>query len=299
MHFIGMLALHLPVDIAYDLAITLLSLLIAIVVSTFALHIASREHVGTAPLAGAGVAMGIGICAMHYVGMAAIRIAPAIRYDGWWVTVSVIIAIAASFAALGIAFTPHEGRGWRRHRTAIGAAGMGVAITGMHYAGMFAAQFPANARSASAVVDTGWLAGSVTMITLFVLATALVLSFLESRTAQIRASLAEAKESSRAKDEFLAMLGHELRNPLASIGNAAHLIGRAPPYGSEWHFAHEVIVRQSTHLSRIVDDLLDVGRAIAGKISLARQPLDLHAAVEEAVHALRALAGNCAANMPA
>ena len=288
MHFVGMLALHLPVDIGYDLAITLLSLLIAIVVSTFALHIASREHVGTMPQATAGVAMGIGICAMHYVGMAAIRITPSITYDKWWVAVSVIIAVAASFAALGVAFTPHAGRGWRRHRTALGALGMGVAITGMHYAGMFAARFPANAQSTETVVNKAWLAGSVTMITLFVLLAALLLSFLESRTARIRASLAEAKESSRAKDEFLAMLGHELRNPLASIGNAAHLIGRAPPYGNEWHFAHEVIVRQSTHLSRIVDDLLEVGRAIAGKIPLAPQRIDLQMVVEDAVQALRA-----------
>jgi diguanylate cyclase len=288
MHFVGMLALHLPVEIAYDLAVTLLSLLIAIVVSTFALHIASREHVGIMPQATAGVAMGIGIVAMHYVGMAAIRITPSITYDKWWVAVSVIIAVAASFAALGVAFTPHAGRGWRRHRTALGALGMGVAITGMHYAGMFAARFPANAESAEAVVNKAWLAGSVTTITLFVLLAALLLSFLESRTARIRASLAEAKESSRAKDEFLAMLGHELRNPLASIGNAAHLIGRAPPYGNEWHFAHEVIVRQSTHLSRIVDDLLEVGRAIAGKISLAPQRIDLQMVVEDAVQALRA-----------
>ena len=288
MHFVGMLALHLPVEIAYDLAVTLLSFLIAIVVSTFALHIASRERVGLAQQATAGVAMGVGICAMHYVGMAAIRITPAIKYDPWWVAVSVIIAMAASFAALGIAFTPHAGRGWRRHRTALGALGMGVAITGMHYAGMFAARFPPNAQSVEAVVNKAWLAGSVTMITLFVLLAALLLSFLESRTARIRASLAEAKELGRAKDEFLAMLGHELRNPLASIGNAAHLIGRAPPYGNEWHFAHEVIVRQSTHLSRIVDDLLEVGRAIAGKISLSPQRLDLQTMVEDAVQALRA-----------
>ncbi len=292
MHFVGMLALHLPVDIAYDLAITLLSLLIAIVVSTFALHIASRERVGTTSLVSAGIAMGMGICAMHYVGMAAIEITPSIRYDPWWVTVSVIVAIAASFAALGIAFTPHEGAAWHRHRTVLGAVGMGVAITGMHYAGMFAAKFPADAHSVATVVNKAWLAGSVTMMTLFVLLATLLLSLLEARatarTARIQASLTEATATSRAKDEFLAMLGHELRNPLASIGNAAHLIGRATPNSREWQFAHEVIVRQSTHLAHIVDDLFDVGRAIAGKISLARQPLDLHLAVEEALHAVRA-----------
>src|SRR2546423_591657 len=78
MHFVGMLALTLPIEIAYDVSITVLSLVIAIAVSTFALHIASREQVGTAALVAAGIAMGIGICSMHYVGMAAIEITPAI-----------------------------------------------------------------------------------------------------------------------------------------------------------------------------------------------------------------------------
>src|SRR5262245_46788285 len=81
MHFVGMLALMLPIEIAYDVACTLLSMVIAIVVSTFALHIATRREVGRAALVSAGFAMGIGICAMHYVGMAAIEITPPIRYD--------------------------------------------------------------------------------------------------------------------------------------------------------------------------------------------------------------------------
>jgi len=291
MHFIGMLALSLPIEIGYDLGITLLSLLIAIVVSTFALHIASRESVGTAALVTAGFAMGIGICAMHYVGMAAIQITPKIQYHPGWVTASFAIAIAASFAAFGIAFTTRTGR-WRRYSTVAGAIGMGVAITGMHYAGMFAAQFPVGAQNlGTPEINKGWLAGSVTMITLFVLFATLLLSFVEARAAaraaSIRASLAEAEETSRAKDEFLAMLGHELRNPLASISNAVHLLDRAPPQGKEREFAQEVIARQTLHLARIVEDLLDVGRAIAGKMSLAREPLDLHLAVEQALQALR------------
>jgi len=291
MHFVGMLALSLPIEIGYDLAITLLSLAIAILVSTFALHIASRERVETVALAMAAIAMGIGICAMHYVGMAAIQITPGIQYRPGWVTVSFAIAIAASFAAFGIAFNTREGR-WRRYRTAAGACGMGVAISGMHYVGMFAAQFPTGAASTgTAVVDKGWLAGSVTMMTLFVLFATLLLSYLESRSAaraaRMQASLAEAEETSRAKDEFLAMLGHELRNPLASISNAVHLLGRAPAHGAEFHFAQDVIARQATHLSHIVADLLDVGRAVSGKLSLEREPLDLRLAVEQALQSLR------------
>src|SRR5688572_29562616 len=113
MHFVGMLALMLPLEIAYDVSVTLLSMLIAIVVSTFALHIASRKQVGRRALVGAGFAMGVGICGMHYVGMAAIEITPAIQYDPLWVAISFAIAIAASFAALGIAFSTPRQPGWR------------------------------------------------------------------------------------------------------------------------------------------------------------------------------------------
>src|SRR5262245_34239571 len=108
MHFVGMLALQLPIPIIYDISTTLLSLLIAVIVSTFALHIASRESVHRGRLFTAGISMGVGICSMHYVGMAAIRITPAIRYDPYWVATSLVVAIAASFAALWVAFTTRE-----------------------------------------------------------------------------------------------------------------------------------------------------------------------------------------------
>ena len=290
MHFVGMLALTLPIDIAYDLGVTLLSMVIAIVVSTFALHMASRKQVGRAALVGAAFAMGSGICAMHYVGMAAIEISPPIRHDPVWVAISFVIAVAASFAAFGIAFASPRRTGWRRYHRAFGAVGMGLAIAGMHYAAMVAAQFPAQPVSGAALVDKGWLAGAVTTITLFVLLSALLLSLIEARaaarTAKVQASLAEVAETSRAKDEFLAMLGHELRNPLASISNAVHLLQHGAADDTHRNFAEGVIARQSQHLARIVDDLLDVGRAISGKMLLRRQPLDLHATVAEALRTL-------------
>jgi NO-binding membrane sensor protein with MHYT domain/CheY-like chemotaxis protein len=292
MHFVGMLALTLPIDIAYNVGVTLLSMVIAIAVSTFALHIASRKQVARTALVSAGFAMGIGICAMHYVGMAAIEITPSIRYDPLWVVISFAIAIAASLAALGVAFSGPRQSGWRRYHRAVGAVGMGLAIAGMHYAAMVAAQFPVAGVSAATTVDKSWLAGSVTMITLFVLVATLLLSLVEARgaarAAKMQASLAAAAQTSRAKDEFLAMLGHELRNPLASISNAVHLLQHSETGSAQRQFAQDVIARQSLHLTRIVDDLLDVGRAIAGKISLHRQPIDLHVTVADVLRTLAA-----------
>ena len=291
MHFVGMLALSLPLPIVYDLPVTLLSLLIAIVVSSFALHIASREEVTWGRLSAAGVAMGIGICAMHYVGMAAIEIEPPIRYDRYWVAASFAIAVAASFAALWVAFTERDDTRLWKHRRALGALGMGLAITGMHYAGMMAARFPAEATSRGiALVDRGWLAGAVTVITLFVLLGTLLLLLIDAqaaaRAATMRASLAEVEGTNRAKDQFLAMLGHELRNPLAAIAAAVHVLDKAAAGSAEFAFARGVVGRQSQHLSSMVDDLLDIERAIHGKMSLHMQPLSLEQAVQSALRSL-------------
>jgi diguanylate cyclase len=293
MHFVGMLALSLPIPIIYDLSVTLLSLVIAVAVSTFALHIASRERVTRQRLFTAGIAMGVGIFSMHYVGMAAIEITPPIRYDPFWVSASLGIAIAASFAALGVAFALREDARWWKYRIVVGAVSMGFAITGMHYAGMMAAQFPHDAMSTGgAVVDRAWLAGAVTTITLFVLFGTLLLSLIEAqaaaRAASMQASLAQATQSSRAKDEFLAMLSHELRNPLAALSNAIYLLDRSEPRSPSWQLAKEVIGRQSVHLGAIVNDLLDVGRAISGKISLELRALDLERSVLAALRSLQA-----------
>ena len=83
----------------------------------------------------------------------------------------------------------------------------------------------------------------------------------------------EAEDSNRAKDEFLAMLGHELRNPLAAISNASYLLDAQP--GDAPTLARDVIQRQSIHLARLVDDLLDAARVASGKIVLAQAPVNL------------------------
>ena len=86
---------------------------------------------------------------------------------------------------------------------------------------------------------------------------------------------AEAESANRTKDEFLAMLGHELRNPLGAISSAAHVLSRTAAGNSATTRASEIIGRQVQHLARIVDDLLDVSRVVAGKVALRLQPVDL------------------------
>ncbi len=96
--------------------------------------------------------------------------------------------------------------------------------------------------------------------------------------AQAARSLAEAQN--RAKDEFLAMLGHELRNPLGAISSAIALIQMGAS-GQAADRAHQIIGRQSRHLAHLVDELLDANRVLSGRVALAPVPLDLAAAVRD------------------
>ncbi|WP_372826659.1 ATP-binding protein [Polaromonas sp.] len=96
-----------------------------------------------------------------------------------------------------------------------------------------------------------------------------------------------AQAENHAKDQFLAMLGHELRNPLAAISGAAALLETAGPDKDRAHRYLDIINRQNKHLTHIVNDLLDVSRLMAGKIMLERCPLNLADCVVSCVDALR------------
>jgi PAS domain S-box-containing protein len=100
---------------------------------------------------------------------------------------------------------------------------------------------------------------------------------------------AALREADRRKDEFLAMLAHELRNPLTSISNAAHVLDALDLEESRLGWAKEIIKRQVMHLSHLVDDLLDVSRIACGKISLKKERLDLVEVVKTVVETARDL----------
>ncbi|KXU84593.1 hypothetical protein CR51_41305 [Caballeronia megalochromosomata] len=115
------------------------------------------------------------------------------------------------------------------------------------------------------------------------------IAFLRAATSQAATGIQAARsahereEANRAKDEFLAMLGHELRNPLAPITTALALIRRER--GDVTDRYHEIIERQVAHLSRLVEDLLDVSRITRGKIELKRESLRISSVITRAVEA--------------
>ena len=141
MHYIGMLAFHLPVPVEYDWPTVILSLLAAILASAEALFVVSRSKMGLFRATVGSIVMGGGIASMHYIGMSAMRLPATCQYSPPLVVVSVVLAIVISFVALWLAFHFREettSGGWLKN---ISALIMGVAIPTMHYTGMAAASF--------------------------------------------------------------------------------------------------------------------------------------------------------------
>lgn len=98
---------------------------------------------------------------------------------------------------------------------------------------------------------------------------------------------AALQEADRRKDEFLAMLSHELRNPLAAIGSAVQIMQHKNLFDPQLGWARDVLGRQVDQLGRLMDDLLDIARISRGKITLRKEPLDLLAVISRAVETAR------------
>lgn len=187
MHFIGMLAMTLPIPLSYQPFETFASLLIAIAVSAFAIKIGSQARLNHLKLLISGTTMGLGIASMHYVGMMAIPVSPAIQYDPLWFALSILVAIVASIAALWIvhALRAKTMISAFKEKTA-SALLMGFAIIGMHYTGMAAAHFDASSIciSNSDHVNNLWLGGAIGVLSFLFLVITLLLSVFDASIAE-------------------------------------------------------------------------------------------------------------------
>jgi NO-binding membrane sensor protein with MHYT domain len=143
MHFIGMLSFTIPgLSLRYDLLWTILSLVVAIFVSGFALHLLKRSVINVIHLAAGGIILGLGIASMHYTGMAGMLIALNIRYLPVLFLISILVAIFASEAAIWLALKSNTViLRFRGRIKLLSALIMGLAICGMHYVGMAASVF--------------------------------------------------------------------------------------------------------------------------------------------------------------
>jgi PAS domain S-box-containing protein len=183
MHYIGMLAFHLPVSVAYHWPTVLVSLLAAIFASAVTLYLVSRQKVGWVCALSGSVVIGGGIAAMHYIGMSAMRLAAVCRFAPALVALSSLLAILISFVALWLAlhFRKDVTVSWQK---IAGAIVLGAAIPVMHYTGMAAARFipsqvlpnMSHAVSISSISTAG-----IAIVTLMVLGLAVLTSFVDRR----------------------------------------------------------------------------------------------------------------------
>ncbi|WP_052344358.1 response regulator [Bacillus ndiopicus] len=299
MHFVAMLAFSLPVPVAYNIVIVIVSVIAAIVGSFFALHIVCRNtRLSLSRLLSASALLATGIVAMHYIGMAAMQIG--ISYNNNYVLLSVVIAFLASFAALWLAFFFKSGEGNIKKYAKLGSGlVMGAAIAGMHYVGMYAAHFYIDERMASGtgvIFNQQFLGYFISGGTLFSLITSLFgiylsnkISFKDSeiaektkeiykmneelkelnsnlellvkeRTAQLEQAHDEAIKANMVKSKFLANMSHELRTPLnAIIGYSEMLAEEAEEIGE----------------TLFVDDLSKIRNAGRHLLSLINDILDI------------------------
>ena len=206
MHFIGMLAYKLPIQMAYDLPIVIASMLVAIIASGAALFVASRKTMGYLPLFLGGTFMGLGIAAMHYTGMVAMQIDAVVHYNPQLVAVSILIAIAASITALWLSYRMRSETPGHSILQKIGAAViMGSAIAGMHYTGMTAASFqliPQAITPSFAVMNYSLLAVGIAIATMIILTLALIAALLEQ---YVRVQISSAEILLQSEQRFRSL----------------------------------------------------------------------------------------------
>ncbi|MFD1787913.1 MHYT domain-containing protein [Sphingomonas floccifaciens] len=214
MHFVAMLAFSMPgMAMSYDPGLTLASLVIAIAFTGAGLAIVDWQRVVPARIAGAGLLIGAGVVAMHYIGMAAMRMPATLGYDWRWVAASVVIAVAAATAAMWLASTDRQ-----IGRRLLAATVMGAAIAGMHYSGMAAAVFVATRdidhAQGTASANQTYLAVGISVVTVLIMLLSLGAAQVEAMIR--RAARREARTALRLKIADI-LRGHDADEALGEV----------------------------------------------------------------------------------
>jgi signal transduction histidine kinase/CheY-like chemotaxis protein len=293
MHFIGMLAFHLPLPITYGLGLVLLSVVVAIGASALALFMASRPSLGPLALVGGALWMGPAIAGMHYIGMAALRVQAQLQYSPWLVIASVLIAVGASLGGLGLAyrFRADESRRTRWQRLA-SALLFGGAIAGMHYTGMAAATFTVpgdTGHAGGGILATRELAAGVGVAAMLILGLGLLGAMLDRRL-RARALILERQRDAQKLEAIGQLAGgiaHDFNNLLTAIlGHAAFVKHDLDPRDPRREDV-EVIERAASRAAELTRQLLAFGR----RQVLEPRPMLLNEVVSDTMRMLSRLVG--------
>jgi NO-binding membrane sensor protein with MHYT domain len=290
MHFIGMLAFSMPMPMSYDIGLTILSLLVAVFVTSCAFYVISSHSASPRRLALSGIVMGVGIVSMHYTGMAAMRGDVELSYDHFFVALSVVIAIGAATAALWLAFRTTD-----LGQKLVAAVVMGLAVSGMHYTGMRAAIFTGHGAvdpaQEIASLDQTNLALAVAGITFVILALALFASLSEQKRAEdgLRQAQVDLAHVNRVTTmgELTASLAHEVNQPIAAVVTNAsaclNWLAGDPPNLEEARAAAANVVSDGTRAAEIISRI----RLLFKKGTPQRELVDVNEVIREMIVLLR------------
>jgi NO-binding membrane sensor protein with MHYT domain len=290
MHFVAMLAFIMSIPMSYDIGLTILSLLVAVFVTGGGFYVISRKSASLPRLVFSGIFMGLGIVAMHYTGMAAMRGHAELSYDRLYVALSIFIAIGASTAALWLAFRTTDL--WQK---LVAAVVMGLAISGMHYTAMrgtnFTAYGPVHEAQGGASLDQTTLALAVAGITFVILASASIVSQSERKRAEeaLRRARADLAHINRVTTmgELTASLAHEVNQPIAAAVTNAEACLRwltaDPPNLEEARASALSIVKDGMLAAEIISRI----RLFFKKGTPQREPVDVNEIIREMIVLLR------------
>ncbi|MBX2995291.1 MAG: PAS domain S-box protein [Bdellovibrionaceae bacterium] len=262
MHFVGMLAFEMPdMEMAYDVPLMVLSVVVAILGSALALFVVSRPVVTLPSLIASGIAMAAAISGMHYIGMYSMRMEASIIWNYYLVALSIFIALGASFAALMIAIRLRHSPD-RVYALLVASILMGFAISGMHYTGMIAATF---VHDHSAVIEdtdllvTSGLSIATISTTLLILGIALIGSvgqrMMASRQKKSEAILGTSEEKYRVLVEAVKDYAIFMLNPKGFIMSWNKGAERLTGYQQQ-----EIVGKHVSKLYGKEDEFSDVAR---------------------------------------
>jgi two-component system sensor histidine kinase/response regulator len=299
MHFKGMMAFRLAVPVEYHWPTVLASLLVAILASAVALHVASRQRMGPAEAITGSFIMGAGIAGMHYIGMAAMRLPAVAQYSTFLVACSILLAILFSLVALLMAFGLRGETRWSVPRRLGSATLMGAAISAMHYTGMAAASFiPASPPDLSYAVNISSLANNgIAIVTLIVIVGAITTSSVDRRASiEVERHADEALQEAQAQlarvtrvqamGGLAAAIAHEVNQPLTAIVTNGNFCLRELAGGRNLEELREAIaeiVNDGTRASTVISRI----RTLLVHGASERAELDINEVIQEVAGLIR------------
>jgi len=290
MHFVGMLALYLPVNVEHHIGLTALSIVPAIIASYFALFFIERDHYLHSHLIYAGVLLGAGIGTMHYIGMEAMQGEFTLVYEPITFLLSILVAVILAIFALSAGEFKRHGQEKESNRLIISAALVGAAITGMHYMGMQASYFLANnSETMGQHTAHGSSHGSMLLIlivsTVLLSTLAVVSTIIYKMFIKLHKAKNEAESSAIAKSEFLASMSHEIRTPMNGVLGMLDLLVKTD-LNDDQQYKAKVAHSSAKSLLSLINDILDFSKIDAGKLDLELLHFDLRSMLVECADSL-------------